>query len=332
MSRSTYIVPHTALTVVAIFGLLLLMPPGCGSTEPADADGKPRVVTTTAMIADAVRSIAGDRVDVRSLMQEGVDPHVYRPSRDDVDRLLRADLVLYNGFLLEGKMVETFGQIRRAGGRIRAVAEAVPESMRREDPDAPGVSDPHVWMDPNLWSIVAEAVAEELRLLLPEAGDAIDAGLHEYRDEIAALDVYARDMIGRIPESQRVLVTAHDAFGYFADAYGLEEFGIQGLSTESEAALRDIERLVEMIVTRRIPAVFTETSVQDRNIEALIRGARARGHTVALGGALYSDAMGPAGTYEGTWIGMLDHNITMIARALGAEVPPRGMQGRLGSE
>ncbi len=284
----------------------------------------PQVVTTTAMLADAVRGVGGDALPVTALMGEGVDPHLYRPTRADTQRLLAADLVVLNGHRLEGRMEEVLARLARAGRRVLSLAETLPRSRLRTHPEYPDAADPHIWMDPLLWADAAAALPPALAAIGLPAG-----GLDAYRARLARLHDYAAQALGAVPPPQRVLVTAHDAFGYFGARYGLALDSIQGLSTESEASLARIEALVALLVERRVPAVFAEASVPDRAVRALIEGAAARGHQVRLGGVLFSDSLGRPGSYTGTLEGMLDHNITTIARALGADVPPRGLNGRL---
>lgn len=294
-------------------------------TLPAHAQTRPQVVTTTAMLADAVRAIAGNAVAVTALMGEGVDPHLYRPTRADTQRLLGAELVVLNGHRLEGRMEEVLARLSRAGRRVLALAETLPRDRLRTHPEYPDAADPHIWMDPLLWADAAAALPAALAPWVrnPEPASAA------YRARMQRLHDYAETAFASVPQPQRVLITAHDAFGYFGARYGLELDSIQGISTESEASLARIEALVAMLVARRLPAVFAETSVPDRAMRALIEGAAARGHAVRLGGTLFSDSLGRAGTYTGTLEGMLDHNITTIARALGGTVPARGLNGRL---
>ncbi|MCI0757044.1 metal ABC transporter solute-binding protein, Zn/Mn family [Teichococcus vastitatis] len=288
-----------------------------------------RVLATTAMIGDLTRCIGGGRVNLTVLMGEGVDPHLFKPTRQDVARLLQSDLVLYSGLMLEGQMIEAIERVGGSGRRTVAVAEALPPAALLVPEGAAGQADPHVWMDPRAWSQVAAIIAARLTESDPAGGPVFAAQLATLQAELAALDEWALRAIASIPAERRVLITAHDAFGYFARRYGIEVMGIQGLSTESEAGLRQIERLVGVLVERRIPAVFVESSVSDRNIRALVEGAMARGHEVVVGGALFSDAMGAPGTYEGTYPGMIDHNVTTIVRALGGEAPERGFAGQL---
>ena len=296
---------------------------------PAEPKRYPyKVVTTTGMVADIVRAVAGERADVTNLIGAGVDPHLYKATRNDVAHLLRADIIFYNGLVLEGKMTDTFVRVARKKP-VFAVTELLDEAYLLEPPNLPGHHDPHVWMDVKAWMKATEAVAEALAEYDPPNADTYRANAKRYLVELARLDEYVRKVSGSIPPEQRVLVTAHDAFGYFGRAYGLRVEGIQGLSTESEAGLRRINGLVDFIVKNEIRSVFVETSVADRNVKALIEGAGARGYDLSIGGSLFSDAMGAPGTYRGTYIGMIDHNATVISRALGGDAPEKGMQGKL---
>jgi manganese/zinc/iron transport system substrate-binding protein len=281
------------------------------------------------MVADVVRQVAGERAQVTGLMGEGVDPHLYKPTRSDIRRLSDADVVFYSGLLLEGRMTDTFAQVARRGKPVYAVTEAIDQSYLREPPEFAGHYDPHVWMDVSAWIQCARFVAKALGEFDPPHAAEYKANADAYCDELTQLDEYVRKVIASIPEPQRVLVTAHDAFGYFGRAYDIEVRSVQGISTDSEAGVADVNQLVRFIVERKLPAIFVESSVPSRNLQAVIEGAEQQGVEVAIGGELYSDAMGPEGTYEGTYIGMIDHNATIIARALGGEAPERGMNGRL---
>jgi manganese/zinc/iron transport system substrate-binding protein len=287
------------------------------------------VLATVAMVGDVVREVSGGRIRAETLIGEGVDPHLFRPTRADIARLLSADAVFASGHRLEGRMGDVLDRVRAAGKPVILIAESVPRERLRANPDYPDSADPHLWMDPSLWSEASVAAAEALGRLVPDAREAFADNLARFRERLARLDAYARESIATIPGNARVLVTAHDAFAYFGARYGLEVESIQGLSTEAEANLAAIEGLVRKLVERRVPAVFAETSVPDRAVRALIEGAGARGQRVALGGNLFSDAMGRPGTYEGTYEGMIDHNVTTIVRALGGQAPARGLNGRL---
>ena len=280
------------------------------------------------MIADAARRVGGDLVEVRSLMGSGVDPHSYRQTRSDIVALTRADLVLWHGLYLEAQMERFFEDLGRKRAVV-AVADALPKDDLLSHPDYEGRYDPHVWMDPKTWIAVVDEVTRALTKAQPAGAETFAQNASTYRAELEKLATYAAETVAQVPESQRVLVTAHDAFSYFGRAFGFEVIGIQGISTNSEAGLNRISALVDELVEREIGAVFVETSVSDRNMRALVEGAAARGHEVVIGGSLYSDAMGEPGSYEGTYIGMIDHNVTTIARALGAPVDAGGMNGKL---
>ncbi|MBM9593048.1 metal ABC transporter solute-binding protein, Zn/Mn family [Roseitranquillus sediminis] len=295
---------------------------------PARAQAPLQVVTTTGMIADAAREVGGEHVEVRSLMGPGVDPHSYRQTRSDIAALTRADLVLWHGLYLEAQMEELLEKLAERQPVV-AVAEALPRERLLSYGTYEGRWDPHVWMDPELWGEVVLSVRDALSDARPEAAEDFGRNADVYREKLTALDGYAAEVTATVPEGRRVLVTAHDAFSYFGDAYDVEVLGIQGISTESEAGLARIGELVDLLVERDIGAVFVESSVSDRNVRALAEGAAAQGHEVRIGGELYSDAMGEPGTYEGTYLGMIDHNVTTIVRALGGEVPSRGMNGLL---
>ena len=299
-----------------------------GTQAQASGDGPLAVVATTGMIADAAARVGGDMVEVRALMGPGVDPHAYRQTRSDIVAMTRADLVLWHGLYLEAQL-EDFMQDLARSRAVVAVAEAVPQDLLLAHDDYPDKYDPHVWITPTLWTHVIGAVRDALIDVHPDGADTFSANATAYLAEIDRLGTYQAGVLSTVPTEARVLLTAHDAFNYFGAAYGFEVLGIQGISTESEAGLNRIGELVDMLVDRGIGAVFVESSVSDRNVRALVEGAAARGHEVRIGGELFSDAMGAPGTYEGTYIGMIDHNATMIATALGGTAPERGMDGRL---
>jgi manganese/zinc/iron transport system substrate-binding protein len=286
------------------------------------------VVATTGMVADAARQVGGALVDVQALMGPGVDPHAYRQTRTDILAATRADLVLWNGHYLEAQMEDFLLELGQKNPSV-AVGEAVPEADLMSHEDYAGRFDPHVWMVPELWSHVVEAVRDAMTEVAPEHRAAFAENADNHLSQIADLGRYATNVLSSVPEDARVLLSAHDAFGYFGKAYGYEVIGIQGISTESEAGLNRIKELADMLVARDVRAVFVETSVSDRNVRALIEGAAAQGHRVEVGGELFSDAMGEPGTYEGTYLGMIDHNATVISRALGGTAPARGRTDQL---
>ncbi|WP_371036345.1 metal ABC transporter solute-binding protein, Zn/Mn family [Rhodosalinus sp. FB01] len=303
----------------------------CGlalGTGPAMASERLDVVATTGMIADAAREVGGELLEVRALMGPGVDPHSYRQTRSDIVAMARADLVLWHGLYLEAQLEEFLLDLG-ADRTVVAVAENLPRDVLISHEDYADKHDPHVWMDPELWGLVVLNVRDALIAARPGDEAAFRANAEVYLAQLAELARYTDAVLASVPEESRVLVTAHDAFNYFGAAHDFEVVGIQGISTESEAGLRRIGELVDMLVARDIGAVFVESSVSDRNVRALVEGAAARGHEVVIGGELYSDAMGAPGTYEGTYLGMIDHNATVIASALGGTAPERGMQGLL---
>jgi len=294
----------------------------CTSKEEADTSNGP-IVSTIGMISDVAGVIVGDKREVINIIGEATDPHGYVATKGDIDTVQSASLVLYNGHFLEGKMATLLSERENA----HAVAENL-KGVELLDGDE-GHADPHLWMDVSVWSKVAGNIGEQIIALDPENEETYRNNLTTYQEELTLLNEYAIKALSSIPEKQRVLVTAHDAFSYLGRAYGIEVKGIQGISTESAAGGKRIEELVKFFVDNKIPAIFVESSVSDKSVQAIIEGAAAQGHTVTVGGELFSDAMGPAGTYEGTYLGMMDHNITTIAKALGGSVPPMGFQNKL---
>jgi manganese/zinc/iron transport system substrate-binding protein len=312
-------------TVLAGLAAIAVFPP----LSAAKAQDVLQVVATTGMIADAARNIGGNLLEVRALMGPGIDPHAYRQTRTDIVAMAQADLVLWHGLYLEAQMQEFLFTLEKEGRKIVAVAESLPHDKLIAHDIYKDKFDPHVWMNPTLWSQVVIAIRDALIAAAPQHEAPFRANADRHLAELVKLANYATEALATVPKTSRVLVTAHDAFNYFGTAYGFEVMGIQGISTESEAGLQRMAQLVDMLLARNIKAVFVETSVADRNIRALIEGAAAKGHAVKIGGELFSDAMGVAGTYEGTYIGMIDHNATIITRALGGTAPARGMANLL---
>jgi manganese/zinc/iron transport system substrate-binding protein len=288
----------------------------CGTSEGRVArEGGLRIVATTSIAADLAREIGGDRVQVTALMGPGIDPHLYKASEGDVQRLASADLVLYNGLHLEAKMADV---LQRIGGRITSVAvgEAVPRERLLAPPEFGGAFDPHIWHDPSLWRLAA-ARARDAIIALDTAGAATyRANADAYIARLDSLDGWVRERVATVPPEMRVLVTAHDAFNYFGRAYGIEVRGLQGISTATEAGTADVRALADFIAARRIPAIFIESSIPRRTIEAVQAAVRGRGHDAAIGGQLFSDALGNPGTPAGKYTGMIGANVETIVRAL----------------
>jgi manganese/zinc/iron transport system substrate-binding protein len=309
--------PGLRTALVAGCCLVVALPAASPAAEPAG----PRavVVATTTVVADLVRQVAGDRVEVDCLMAPGIDPHSYKATPRDADRLARADLVVASGLHLEGKLADLLARLGRRVPTV-AVADTLPKerllAADSADPAEGGLHDPHVWFDARLWSRCPAALVGPLAAVDPAGRPGFESRAAAYAARLESLDDRLRERIATIPERRRVLVTAHDAFRYFGRAYGLEVVGVQGVSTESEAGLGDINRIVELVVSRGIPAVFVETSVSDRNVTAIREGARARGQSVAVGGRLYSDSLGAAGSGAETLEQVLESNVETIVAGL----------------
>ncbi|NQX80088.1 MAG: zinc ABC transporter substrate-binding protein [Hyphomicrobiaceae bacterium] len=292
------------------------------STEPLD------VVATTSMIADTVSQIGGSLVKVKALIGPGLDPHSYRQTRSDIISLSRADLILWHGLHLEAQLEEFLKRLTRKK-TVVAVAEHLPKELLLSHDDYNEKFDPHVWMHPSLWSRIVIIIRDTLIKVLPQEEIFFRDKTDKYLTKLDQLSIYSRRVLSSIAPEKRILLSAHDAFNYFGKAYNFQVIGIQGVSTESEAGLKRISDLANFIAKRKISAVFVESSMSDRNIRALIEGAAAQGHNVIIGGKLFSDAMGENGSYEGSYIGMIDHNVTKITRALGGQAPIKGMSNKL---
>ncbi len=282
---------------------------------PAEAASKIKVVSTIGQITNMVEEIGKDRVEVQGLMGAGVDPHLYRASESDVMRLAGADIIFYCGLHLESKMGEVFERMTRTK-TVVAVTEDVPHEELLADPNFPEAHDPHVWFDVTIWKLAAEKIRDTLIARDPDGRAFYESNAAGYFQKLEEIHQYIIKKASVLPESQRVLVTAHDAFRYFGKRYSFEVVGLQGISTETEAGTRDVIKIADFIVSRKIKAVFIESSVPERNIKAVQQAVKARGWDVKIGGELFSDAMGNRGTREGTYIGMVEHNINTIVDAL----------------
>ena len=304
---------------ILLFLLSIFVLSGCapGASQAADdlSQRQIRVTTTTGMISDLAKNIGGERVTVTALMGAGVDPHLYKASEGDVRALETADVIFYNGLHLEAGLS---GVLERMADRQKVVA--VSNSIEREQllapPEFAGSYDPHIWFDVTLWMTAAQTVCDTLTEIDPQNQELYLRNLDSYLADLQQLHEYVVDQAGKLPEERRVLVTAHDAFNYFGRAYGFEVRGLQGISTEAEAGTADLQGLADFVTARQIPAIFIETSVAQRNIQAVQAAVQARGWNVQIGGSLFSDAMGSPGTPEGTYIGMVSHNIDTIVQAL----------------
>ncbi|XID95805.1 metal ABC transporter solute-binding protein, Zn/Mn family [Paenibacillaceae bacterium WGS1546] len=288
---------------------------GCGNGSGAFVhEDRLHLTTTVGMIADVAEQIGGDRVEVIGLMGPGVDPHTYKASQGDIAKLESAHIILYGGLYLEGKLTEILEKMGKDKPVVPVTRDIPEERLLSEEED--GAFDPHVWFDVRLWMIAVETIRDVLIENDPAHESEYRERADAYLAKLDELDRYAREQIASIPEQGRVLVTAHDAFGYFGDAYGIEVVGLQGISTAAEYGSKDVRSLRDMLIERGIKAVFVESSVSSKSLEAVIEGAKQQGHEIRIGGELFSDAMGEAGTEEGTYIGMFKHNVDTIVEAL----------------
>lgn len=321
----------SALKHIFLFIIAIALTGCSGSMSQPDtptAGGKIKVVATVGMVADIVREVGGEHVTVEQICGSGVDPHLYKATRDDVATMSSADVIFYSGLMLEGKLTDTL--IKLANKKtVVAVTKNLKEDHLLEPDDFAGHYDPHVWMDVSEWSNCVATVIETLVEYDPEHAEDYRKNANRFEEELKLLHEYGKTSLASIPEGKRVLVTSHDAFNYLGRAYGLEVQGVQGISTESEAGLQRVNELVDMLVERNVEAVFIESSVPRKSIDSLLEGVRSKGHEIKVGGELFSDAMGAEGSYEGTYVGMLDHNITTITRALGGTAPEKGLNGKL---
>ena len=319
MQRINTVLGHC---LIALWTLTLLTGIGCDGKRQPDAatTGKLTVVTTIGMITDIVRNVGGTHVEVTGLMGPGVDPHLYKATAGDVARLTSAKLIFYNGLHLESKMGEILAKMT-GNTKTIAVTDDVDKAHLLTPPEFEGQYDPHLWFDVTLWMKAVEKVRNTLTELDPGHQADYEANAERYLAELAELHQYVKTQAEKVPSEQRVLVTAHDAFNYFGKAYGFEVRGLQGISTATEAGIADVQELATFIAERRIPAIFVESSVSSRSIEAVKAAVNSKGFNVKIGGQLFSDAMGTDGTPAGTYIGMVRHNIDTITAALTAAQP-----------
>lgn len=301
---------------VGILGLSLMLV-ACGSDEASDtsAEKEGNVVATTGQIADAVKVISGDKLSVTFLMGPGVDPHLYKATQSDMEKLDDAEVIFYNGLNLEGQLVEIFEKMSKEK-TVFAAAEVLDESNLLEDELDTTAHDPHVWFDIELWKEVVDKIGDILVAEYPEHKEEFEKNEKAYIAELDELADFAKERVTEVPAEQRILVTAHDAFNYFGESLGFEVSGLQGLSTETEYGVKDVENMVNYLVENNIKAIFVESSVSEKAMQAVIDGAKEKGHEVVIGGELFSDAMGAEGTEEGTYIGMYEHNVNSIVDAL----------------
>jgi manganese/zinc/iron transport system substrate-binding protein len=294
--------------------LAIILCTSCQDEKKAQ-NGKLKVVTTTTMITDLVQNIGGDSISVQGLMGSGVDPHLYKASEGDVSKLSNADVVFYTGLHLEGKLVDVFEKMGNSTNTI-ALAEVLDKNKLIGSEYFASNYDPHIWFNIQYWKQLTKYLTEELSRLDPKNASFFQNNSTAYLLKLDALENEIKETIASLPQEKRILVTAHDAFNYFGEAYGFEVVGLQGLSTATEAGVQDVQNLAKLIIDKKVKAIFVETSVPKRTIEALQQAVLSKGFEVAIGGTLYSDALGNAGTEEGTYLGMFRYNVNTIVEAL----------------
>ena len=310
------VLPLSVLTLFLVCSLICFLLPGCTIRAPADSDNRLNIITTTTMLYDIAVSIGSDKVSATALMGPGIDPHLYQASAGDVTKMQDADVVLYNGLHLEGKMGDIFAALSTSGRNIICAEDGIDDSMLLSDEQNPDIHDPHIWFNVSIWKDVAKHVAARLIEIDPDDADSYSANLENYLVELNNLEQYIKGRIEEIPENQRVLVTAHDAFRYFGNAYGFQVLGLQGISTDAEAGTADVSNLASFIAENQIKAIFVESSVPPRNIEALQAAVKARGFEVEIGGELYSDSLGDESSGHNTYILTFKANTDTIVDAL----------------
>lgn len=306
------------LSILSILFAVVLVFTGCSkkdtktATNSESSSAKVKIVTTTTMLKDLIEQVGGDKVEVEGLMGEGVDPHLYKATASDVEKLKKADVVIYQGLHLEGQMGDIFASLKDK--KIIEAGKAVPTDKVLKDEE--GHPDPHIWFDAEIWSEVTKYVATELSKFYPDSKANFEENSKKYVKELMELDKYIKEQTKTLPESQRALVTAHDAFSYFSERYGFDVLAIQGVSTESEATTSDINKLADEIVKRNIKAIFVESSVPEKTIKSLQEAVKAKGKEITIGGELYSDSLGDKEHNTETYIKTAKANIDIIVSAL----------------
>lgn len=302
-----------------LFGLAVCLPLGIGAAAAQEEPVK--AVATIGMIGDVIENVGGGCVDVTTMMGAGVDPHLYRASAKDVQTFQKVDVIFYSGYSLEGQLGEVLARFAKTKPTVAVAASSIAPGDLLTAQGVYGI-DPHLWMDASLWAKIAPTIAATLGELRGDCADEMRASAGRYAGQLAGLHAWVKESVASIPEEHRTLVTAHDAFGYYGRAYGIRVVGIQGISTEAEASVADIRETARTVAELGVPAVFVESTINPRTIQAVIDAARESGHDVKIGGELYSDAMGKAGSAGGTYIGMIYENTKRIVEALGGRLPP----------
>ncbi|APD07243.1 zinc-binding lipoprotein AdcA [Flavobacteriaceae bacterium UJ101] len=298
-----------------LLGVMSLFLASCQNKQQSNS-GKLNVVTTTTMLTDLVKNIGGDVISVEGLMGSGVDPHLYKASEGDVTKLFNADVVFYNGLHLEGKLEDVFEKMKHQNKITIPVSDTINKKELISSEAFASNYDPHIWFNIENWKQITQYVVNQLKKEDPKNASVFEENGKKYLKKLEELEGEIRTEINKLPEEQRILVTAHDAFNYFGKAYHFNVVGLQGLSTATEAGVRDVQKLSDFIIKNKVKAIFVESSVPKRTIEALQKAVESKGNKVAIGGTLYSDALGDSGTIEGTYLGMYRYNTKTIVEAL----------------
>lgn len=304
-----------------LFGLAVYLPFGLGIGAAVAQEEPVRAVATIGMIGDVIENVGGGCVDVTTMMGAGVDPHLYRASARDVQTFQKVDAIFYSGYSLEGQLGEVLARFANTKPTVAVSAASIGTGDLLTAQGVYGI-DPHLWMDASLWAKIAPTIAATLGELRADCADRMKASAASYAGQLTALHDWVKASIASIPAEHRALVTAHDAFGYYGRAYGIKVVGIQGISTEAEASVADIRETARTVAELGVPAVFVESTINPRTIQAVIDAAREGGHDVKIGGELYSDAMGKEGSVGGTYIGMIYENTKHIVESLGGRLTP----------
>lgn len=299
--------------IITIYFFIILA--SCNN-KPKTKNEKLNVVTTTTMITDLVKNIGGDKINVQGLMGSGVDPHLYKASEGDVSKLFNADVVIYNGLHLEGKLEDVFDKMKKQHKKTIIVTDVIDKNTLIGSENFASNYDPHVWFDINDWMKITNYIASKLAELDSKNATTYTSNATAYLLKLKELNTEISSKINELPQEKRILVTAHDAFNYFGRQHKFKVVGLQGLSTATEAGVQDVQKLAKFIISNKVKAVFVESSVPKRTIEALQQAVKSKGHEVTIGGTLYSDALGTAKTKEGTYLGMYKANVNTIVDAL----------------
>ena len=284
--------------------------------QKANKNRKLQVVTTTTMITDLVKNIGGDKIDIQGLMGAGVDPHLYKASEGDVSKFFNADVIVYNGLHLEGKLEDVFEKMRQQNKQTIAASDALDTATLIGSEYFASNYDPHIWFSITNWEIITQYITDKLSELDAENAATYKLNGANYLKTLASLKTAISAQVNSLPIEKRILVTAHDAFNYFGKEFQFNVVGLQGLSTATEAGVQDVRRLASFIEEKNVKAIFVESSVPKRTVEALQEAVRAKGKEVLIGGTLYSDALGSKGTAEATYVGMYKHNVKIIVSSL----------------